>query len=76
MLVKKNKDKENTFSYRKSPCPSPDPDRMSWVPVNTAECKNRHYGNSVMLNLTLHTNKKLLKMRRSSNFNTKTVDAW
>lgn len=76
MLVKKNKDKENTYSHRQSVCPSPDLEKIPWMPTSTVDCKNKHYSNPIMLNLTLHSNKRLLKMRRSSNFNSKTVDSW
>lgn len=66
MLFKINKDKENAKT-----------ERLCWIPAcspSTSEYKTRHYGNTAILSMTLHSNNKLLKIRKNSNFNPRPID--
>lgn len=67
MIFKINKEKENSKTERAT----------NWMvsgSPSTAATKNRQYGNTAILNVTLHSNNKLLKIRRNSNFNPKLLD--
>ncbi len=65
MIFKANKDKENSKTERSAV--------LGCSPLSTAENKNRHYSNTAVLNMTLHSHNRILKLRRNSNFNPRVV---